>query len=243
MTRVEVVGDGSGPEAAARDARYAALVAESDARGATLLLGHTRDDQAETVLLGLARGLGRAVPGRHGRPRRRPGAAAARAAARDHGRLLRGARPAALDGPAQRRPRVRPRPGAGPGAAGPRGRARTRASRPRWRVPRGCCAPTPTCSTTSPRRRPAGSSATAASTATTLAALPTALRTRVLRGWLRARGAHDLSADHVAAVDALVTGWHGQGAGPPARRPRGPDRGRPPGSLNPPAPGVTAAGG
>ncbi|MGI3786637.1 MAG: TilS substrate-binding domain-containing protein, partial [Janthinobacterium lividum] len=44
-----------------------------------------------------------------------------------------------------------------------------------------------------------------------LAALPAALRSRVLRGWLRVVGAHDLAADHAAAVDALVTGWHGQG--------------------------------
>ncbi|RYZ26201.1 MAG: tRNA lysidine(34) synthetase TilS, partial [Propionibacteriaceae bacterium] len=44
-----------------------------------------------------------------------------------------------------------------------------------------------------------------------LAALPTALRTRVLHGWLRTRGVRDLTADHIAAVDALVTGWHGQG--------------------------------
>ena len=44
-----------------------------------------------------------------------------------------------------------------------------------------------------------------------LAALPVALRTRVLRGWVRTLGARDLSADHVAAVDALVTAWHGQG--------------------------------
>ncbi|RYZ32168.1 MAG: tRNA(Ile)-lysidine synthetase, partial [Propionibacteriaceae bacterium] len=40
---------------------------------------------------------------------------------------------------------------------------------------------------------------------------PIALRTRVLRDWLRALGAHDLTADHLAAVDALVTDWHGQG--------------------------------
>jgi tRNA(Ile)-lysidine synthase len=33
----------------------------------------------------------------------------------------------------------------------------------------------------------------------------------VLRGWLRARGVPDLQAVHLAAVDALLTRWHGQG--------------------------------
>ena len=56
-SRVE--GGGLGPEAAARQARYAVLGEMAERFGAAaVLLGHTRDDQAETVLLGLARGSG-----------------------------------------------------------------------------------------------------------------------------------------------------------------------------------------
>jgi hypothetical protein len=51
------VGSEGGPESAARTARYAALGAARD--GAPVLLAHTLDDQAETVLLGLGRGTRR----------------------------------------------------------------------------------------------------------------------------------------------------------------------------------------
>lgn len=57
--RVQVDPAGLGVEAAARRARYEVLGQLREHFGAeSVLLGHTRDDQAETVLLGLARGSG-----------------------------------------------------------------------------------------------------------------------------------------------------------------------------------------
>jgi tRNA(Ile)-lysidine synthase len=44
-----------------------------------------------------------------------------------------------------------------------------------------------------------------------LAELPTAIRTRVLRAWVRQFCPEPLTAERTAALDALITDWHGQG--------------------------------
>ncbi len=209
------VGPGAGPEAAARAARYAALDDAADRHGAAaVLLGHTRDDQAETVLLGLARGSGARslagmapVAGRYRRPLLglgpRPGA-----------RGLPRGRPRAVDGSAQRRAGLRAAPGAARGAA----RARSGA-RPRCRGGAGPHRPPP-----ARRRRRAGrvgrprgrrrarDPGGEASTARGWRALPAAVRARVLRAAALAAGcpAGGLGAAHVEAVDALVVAWRGQ---------------------------------
>jgi tRNA(Ile)-lysidine synthetase-like protein len=84
VVTVKVASSGPGPEARARDARYRAFEVVAQRVGAVaVLLGHTRDDQAEQVLLGLARGSGArslsGMPARRG-PYLRPLLGVARAA-------------------------------------------------------------------------------------------------------------------------------------------------------------------
>lgn len=70
IVKVEVdMARGQGPEAAARDARYAAFTAQLG-QDEVLLLAHHRDDQVETVLMKLLRGAGPAGLG--GMPSSRP---------------------------------------------------------------------------------------------------------------------------------------------------------------------------
>lgn len=57
VVRINASGQG-GPEASARVARYQAIADRAREREALVVLGHTLSDQAETVLLGLARGSG-----------------------------------------------------------------------------------------------------------------------------------------------------------------------------------------
>lgn len=206
-----------GPEAAARGARYQALDRAAAATGAAaILLGHTRDDQAETVLLGLARGSGaRSLAGmaerngRYLRPLLEVSRAQTRAACAAQG-LDPWDDPQNAD-PGYARARVRHRllPALerelGPGVteALARSAAQLRvdadfidslAQTATERLTGGSGEP------------PAGLSADA------VAALPAAVRSRVLRNAAIAAGcpAGALTAGHVAALDALVTGWRGQ---------------------------------
>ncbi|MEO3785572.1 tRNA lysidine(34) synthetase TilS [Actinocorallia sp. B10E7] len=207
------VGREGGPEAAAREARYAALDEAAERLGArTVLLGHTLDDQAETVLLRLARGSGaRSLAGmaRSGERYRRPFLGLTRAEVRQ-ACLAMGLAPwddPHNEDPAYARVRVRREvlplleKEIGPGVAEALAR------------------------TASQLREDAdaldGWAARALEEARdlehvldvrVLEGLPRAVRSRVLRRAAVTAGspAGTLAAVHVVAMDRLVTAWHGQ---------------------------------
>ena len=207
VVRVQVADDGSGPEAAARAARYAALE-RSAAPGECVLLGHTMDDQAETVLLGLARGSGlRSLAGMA--PVRGPFV-----------RPLLGLR---RDVTAACCTELGLEPWHDPHNEDDRfTRVRVRSRvLPVLEAELGPGVVEALARTAELARADADLldelAATESGVATAdglrcvqLAELGSALRSRVLRAWLLGHGAREVSAAHLAAVTELVTDWHGQ---------------------------------
>ncbi|MDG4835595.1 tRNA lysidine(34) synthetase TilS [Micromonospora sp. WMMD967] len=218
VVRVEVAGRPGGPEAAAREARYEALVEAARQHGAVAVLtGHTRDDQAETVLLALARGAGprglAGMPARReldGVPLLRPlleiGRDETRAACAVLG-LSPWQDPHNTD-PSYARSRVRADllpalvRALGPGVVD--NLARTA----RLVAADNAALDELAATALAAARHPDGGL-----WAPALLALTPAVRGRVLHAWARELGAQAgaLSHRHVGALDALVTAWHGQG--------------------------------
>lgn len=217
-SRVDVPPTGEGPEAGARRARYAALEQAATRTGAAAVLtGHTRDDQAEQVLLGLARGSG--ARSLAGMPAARPlGSAGGPLLLRPFLALARETTEAACSAQGLR-------PWHDPHNADPayaRVRARQALVLLEEELGPGL------------RAALARSAALLAQDAAALeeladraladlgdppwpveplTALPAAVRGRFWRAGLTGAGvpASALSAVHLAAVEALVTDWHGQG--------------------------------
>ena len=207
-----LVQDKSGLEADARTARYASLDAVAHAYGAMqIFLGHTRDDQAETVLLGLARGSGTRslsgmsqINGKYARPflhvtREQTVAACAEANLKPwndpHNENTKFSR-------VRVRNKVLPimEEEIGPGIAAALARSAA--------ILRDDADALDEMAQAVITRVDLSDLDCAA-----LAELPRAIRSRILRAAIYAAGAPSgsISADHLAAVEALVTSWHGQG--------------------------------
>jgi tRNA(Ile)-lysidine synthetase-like protein len=216
VLRVDAGGAG-GPEGAARAARHDALAGAAREQGARIALGHTLDDQAETVLLGLGRGSGpRSVAGMVAertdagvtwwRPLLGVRRATTRQACADQGLPV-------WDDPWNSDPaytRARLRGEVLPlmeevlgGGVGPALARTAELLREDLDALDALAA--------AELARLAGEAGDGGLPARPLAPLPPALRRRVLRGWLLAAGVPDLQAVHLRAVEALVTGWRGQG--------------------------------
>jgi len=202
-----------GPEAAARTARYAALAEAAHRTGAAaVLLAHSRDDQAESVLLGLARGSGTrslaGMPQRRG-PYRRPVLGVGRATLRAACETL-GLRP--WDDPQNADPafaRVRVRNQALPALEGALGPGVTEALA---RSARQLQADAEALEDLAAKEAERVHDSDGGWRADLLAGLPAAIRTRVLRQAAIGAGCPPgaLTAGHIDALDALVISWHGQ---------------------------------
>ena len=205
-----VVEAESNREAHARDARYAANdKCASEKQAAQIFLGHTRDDQAETVLLGLARGSGtRSLSGmamRSGnyiRPllgiSREQTVAACNEAGLDFWKDPHN------DDPSFTRVRVRKEvmpvleKNLGPGIA--------------QSLARSAALLRDDADALDEIARDISRGIDIYDVAA-LVELPRAIRTRILRTAIYAAGAPmgSLTADHIASVEAFITAWHGQG--------------------------------
>ena len=201
------VGKDGGLEAAARAARYAALRAYRDG---PVLLAHTLDDQAETVLLGLGRGSGvRSIAGMrpHDPPWCRPLLGVRRSATHEacaelgltawqdpHNTDRRFTR-------ARLRLEVLPllEDVLGGGVAEALARTATALREDTAMIDELAAQALP--------EARAGSGLQPRA----LAGLPDPVRRRVIRGWLLAGGATGLTDKQIRGVDALITAWRGQG--------------------------------
>jgi tRNA(Ile)-lysidine synthase len=199
------VGSAGGPEGAARTARYGAL--ESARAGAPVLLAHTLDDQAETVLLGLGRGSGaRSLAGMRGydppwcRPLLGIRRTVTAAACAELGL-------APWQDPHNTDPRFT------------RVRLRTEVLPLLEQVLGGGVAEALARTATALREDGEALDTAAAEIEAPAGALPienldglsAAVRRRVIRAWLLDGGACDLSDVQIRGVDALVMAWRGQG--------------------------------
>ncbi len=213
-----VPGSG-GPEAVARQARYRALDAVADRLGAAaVLLGHTLDDQAETVLLGLSRGSGArslaGMPARRGRYRR-PLLGLPRAVTTQACSAL-GLRPwhdPANDDPAYARARLRQATGLVEAALGPGLRDALARSADLLREDADALDALAADLLSEACVTPLEREAPVLLEPDRLAGAPDAIRRRVLLLAARQAGspAGALGRRHVLAVDALVMRWRGQG--------------------------------
>lgn len=211
VLRVELRGPSGfkgGPEAAARTARYAAL---DGARGNDpVLLGHTLDDQAETVLLGLGRGSGaRSIAGM--RPHHPPWC-----------RPLLGVRRSVTHAACAELGLTPWRDPHNTDRRFTRSRLRAEVLPLLEDVLGGGVAEALARTATALREDTelidtlVGQALAAASTGdgldvTGLAALPPPVRRGVIRRWLLAGGAVGLTDKQIRGVETLVTGWRGQG--------------------------------